>query len=78
MANGECCGGKNKSANGAANGATDTAEASSGCCGGSSGGSCGCKTGAQKLIIPVGTAQDIAPLPIREKPGRYRRGGAHF
>lgn len=80
MANGECCGGKNKSANGAANSAAEgSTEASSGCCGGSSGsGSCGCKSGPQKLIIPAGSAKDIAALPIGEMLGRYRRGVANF
>lgn len=54
----------------------------SGCCGGKSGGSssggCGCQTASQKLVIPTGTAKEIAALPIGEMLSRYRRGVGNY
>lgn len=79
MANGECCGGKNKGRNEGANN-TEASDAASGCCGGSSGtgGSCGCKSAPQRLLIPTGTAKEIATLPAGELVARFRRGVANY
>jgi uncharacterized damage-inducible protein DinB len=59
--------------------------AGGGCCGGkngsgeaSAGGGCGCKTGSQKLVIPTGTATEIASLPISEMLSRFRRGVGNY
>ncbi|MBS0191174.1 MAG: DinB family protein [Phycisphaerales bacterium] len=51
-----------------------------GCCGGSkgSGGGCGCQSGSDQLVIPAGTAAEIAALPTSEMLARYRRGVANY
>ena len=62
---------------------SDAGNANSGCCGGKSGGSssgggCGCQTTSQKLVIPTGTAKEIAALPTGEMLSRYRRGVGNY
>ncbi|MGH7244548.1 MAG: DinB family protein [Phycisphaerales bacterium] len=60
------------------------ASAGGGCCGGknssgeNSAGGCGCKTGSQAVMIPTGTAKEIAALPLGEILARYRRGVANY
>ncbi len=59
--------------------------ASGGCCGGKNGsegskqgGGCGCQSSPQQLVIPTGTAKEIAALPLGEMLARYRRGVGNY